>query len=732
MVEKTNKNPIDFKNVVKSLPEIDRNLILPQMAFSGKLTSKRINILYISDLHLPEHLSKVNIKDKTQTNEIKLYLDKIIKNCIDIHISRIASHIQYTDMRSDIYKGYYTSFKIRNDLSETDRKYLLDSIISKATIRRKVSELHDCVCFIGDISYDSDLVDLLFKRLNLRLKYHVFLKWKSNNIKHFTHTDAELYKSQEDRIENITQEIKNYRKRIAVIEQKTGKKNLLSYYEKKDSNDIERLVKAREDLPDHLAYLILKVKKLKKIKHKLSHSEYVILPHKDTYINSFSFDYPEHCPFFYILGNHELSQYHTIEEATEKYKEILEKYDVKLLHNGYVSYENCILLGGTAFAKNNERFNADTVIGPGIMSGNRNLEAAESDRFNKVYQQALKEANKKNIPLVVLTHYPVSDWISEQVSPKCYYFHGHNHKNRIEVNEKCHIYADNQIGYTDTDITLKSVELGTSYNPFYDYKNGYYTVTPEQYSDFYIYSGEFIETNRIRDYIEKGHTLYMVKQNDFYGFFLIRKNTKICYGGSFKNISKNTDIEHFYSLFSSMISIYLKAMVPLRDFQEKIASDIQTLGLPTSDAGRIHGTIIDVDFCHHIMLNPFDGSITYYYSPSFGIIKKFGTIKELLTSVIEKTKHISKKEEELILEKINSLPKDSAILTYDNDKSVVKNFNFERIDIKNSLYAVSSKVNQLQRLFTANILRDWNEELVLNFIKSNELEGNIVEEKLRK
>lgn len=35
-----------------------------------------------------------------------------------------------------------------------------------------------------------------------------------------------------------------------------------------------------------------------------------------------------------------------------------------------------------------------------------------------------------------------------------------------------------------------------------------------------------------------------------------------------------------------------------------------------------------------------------------------------------------------------------------------------QIDIKNSIYAISNRMNQLQRLFDKKILRDWNEELL--------------------
>ena len=37
---------------------------------------------------------------------------------------------------------------------------------------------------------------------------------------------------------------------------------------------------------------------------------------------------------------------------------------------------------------------------------------------------------------------------------------------------------------------------------------------------------------------------------------------------------------------------------------------------------------------------------------------------------------------------------------------------FIKIDIKNSVYALSNRLNQIQRLFDSKILRDWNEELL--------------------
>ena len=40
----------------------------------------------------------------------------------------------------------------------------------------------------------------------------------------------------------------------------------------------------------------------------------------------------------------------------------------------------------------------------------------------------------------------------------------------------------------------------------------------------------------------------------------------------------------------------------------------------------------------------------------------------------------------------------------------------QKIDIKNSVYAFSNRLNQLQRLFDKGILRDWNKDLIVSDI----------------
>lgn len=48
-----------------------------------------------------------------------------------------------------------------------------------------------------------------------------------------------------------------------------------------------------------------------------------------------------------------------------------------------------------------------------------------------------------------------------------------------------------------------------------------------------------------------------------------------------------------------------------------------------------------------------------------------------------------------------------AIVETEHDNGTI-----EKIDIKNSIYALSRYVNQLQQIFTTNILRVWDDELI--------------------
>lgn len=56
---------------------------------------------------------------------------------------------------------------------------------------------------------------------------------------------------------------------------------------------------------------------------------------------------------------------------------------------------------------------------------------------------------------------------------------------------------------------------------------------------------------------------------------------------------------------------------------------------------------------------------------------------------------------------IGELESQNAIVCQKKDLIEANVSELVKIDIKNSIYAESRKINQIQRLFTSNILRDW-------------------------
>ena len=99
-------------------------------------------------------------------------------------------------------------------------------------------------------------------------------------------------------------------------------------------------------------------------------------------------------PVFAVLGNHELHGFSTVNDAVDFYRELFRKVGINFLHNESVNSENYFrnvawipseftVLGGVGFAKFNDEYNANTVIGALEMT--REEEIKESEAFYKVY-----------------------------------------------------------------------------------------------------------------------------------------------------------------------------------------------------------------------------------------------------------------------------------------------------------------------------------------------------------
>ncbi len=449
---------------------------------------------------------------------------------------------------------------------------------------------------------------------------------------------------------------------------------------------------------------------------------------------------------FSVLGNHEISEYPTVEGAIADYSVLCAKEGIVLLQNrGFadlfqyddldmawakergingnvrgmkVICSDLCFFGGIGFNKYDQIHNADTIITSGDIQNNVEKEKEECEKFVRAYHDALEFADKYKKTLIVLTHYPVRDWMKEsECDSKCYYFYGHNHNNEAFQSNGAYVWADNQVGYNATDISFKNAVLLDIYNPFYSYEDGIHDVRVDDYMHFYRFLGEgMIGTNgkckRIESKLDKGYKLKMIKKNGYYGFFLTNgKEVSICKGANPSKISSGKQgMEYYFDYFDKMINRYIELLTPYREYQEKIAIEVRKLG----GAGSKHGLIVDFDFYHHIMINPTENRLYFYYSPVYGTGMLLNGVSGLLN-------HTGYNELE-IKNKLVSISSDSVLSEYITDDTYVEGAGLQKIDISNSPYAISKAMRNLERVFDSGLLRDWNDDLINDMLLDNPFE----------
>lgn len=433
---------------------------------------------------------------------------------------------------------------------------------------------------------------------------------------------------------------------------------------------------------------------------------------------------------YVILGNHEYGGFDSYEACVTEYSALFSRLGMTFLNSesailaDYTPYirdegeyleeespaeelptfAKAVLLGGTGWTERNLEYNAEQgIYGVAIDAA---LEKSLSRSWMAAFIDASKKAMESHAVLVVLSHMPPSDWLPEsENTSNCVFFHGHTHRNTAYSDEhNRHIIADNQVGYFSERFAFRQVSIYEPRNPYAALSDGIYETTTLACREFYRFLSDDIPgTGNIDRVLRKGGKFYVVKEQDYYGFFATsEKITYICNGGILIKLPKQKDLEYFTNHFSLMVSLYLRALSPLRDAQEKLSSLVKSFG----GNGRIHGTIIDIDFFNHIMISPYNGQLTFYNSPVFGIVKCYESLQGLLQDKCPEY------AERFLTGKVaKQLPK---VGFSDSD--------YTRVDIKNSPYRISTRINALQRLFSGHVLRAWNDDALQEVLKVPELE----------
>lgn len=420
----------------------------------------------------------------------------------------------------------------------------------------------------------------------------------------------------------------------------------------------------------------------------------------------------------FLLGNHELWEFpdFSFEEIVNRYETLLNKHKMYLLQNNiiYKNDENqiqeisteelisisgnalqerlltarVILFGGLAFSGYNQEFNANSGIYRDTIK--REQEICESEKFEKLYHIVCNNLSNKRV--IIFTHMPQKDWCSlDEQQLGFVYVNGHTHRNYFYDDGDYRIYADNQIGYYHENPYLKYFYLEDDYDCFLEYGDGIYKITKEQYIDFY--RGKNIEMQFTRE-IE---TLYMLKKNGYYCFIHEnwRRQLTILNGGGLKKLDVN-DINYYYDKMDKVIESIKNPLDKFTMIQEKIANEIKAIG----GLGKIHGAIVDIDFCNHIYVNPYDLTITGYYALNMIYKKVFSSVPELLKINCPSLYHnylkrlIEKGESHF---RIESNRKEELDMTTD-------------IYLDTDIYKASREIKKMQKL-SSNILSIWCEPI---------------------
>lgn len=414
--------------------------------------------------------------------------------------------------------------------------------------------------------------------------------------------------------------------------------------------------------------------------------------------------------FVFVLGNHELWSFpdKSFDEIVKIYKEELGKYGFYLLQNSIVyrglddkTYEideetllslseealrnqlqhaQLILFGGMGFSGLNKTFNAN--VGLYLSSVSREQEIKESEKFEFLYRKVCSALYDKNV--IIFTHMPKDNWTDDEYMENFVYVSGHTHRNEFYDDGTTRIYADNQIGYRQKEVSLKYFYIEKEYDLFADYEDGIYKITPEEYRDFNKAKNVQMSYNRTGE-------IYMLKREGYYCFFRQgEKRLQLLNGGSM--IGVDNDIKYYYDNMPYVIADIRKPFDKYTSIQKKISEQVKKIG----GSGRIHGAIIDIDFWNHIYLNPNDLTLAGYFAHD--IISKY--VYQNIPSLLKaKCPELYANYKKLLSDKA-----ENALIVAKNDKIDTKPLPYFETDI----YKASRELKKMQKL-NKGVLSTWHE-----------------------
>lgn len=691
-------NP-ELKNFDTQLSLVD-DLLNPLSYYGGDLKFYTpICVSYISDIHLLHHVSdKIDMSALIHNTIKSLYESMGRRSNIVIFSGDICSDPILTVEFYSRFMRYadYISYK-------SAKKVLLEYKNNSQSISSLINRIDKIERFIFCCQKDTETIK---SKLSKYLDFKLVEQYKKRYFGDYTwEITINGYKT----VKSYLNKRIPHRKCNTLLNQIASKLDYIAELEKRKERYILKCEHIKEqcaDIENEFGRSInkLTMKDYYKRHHLLSDELHVIV----------------------VLGNHEYIGFSSVKDAVDYYDQALTPLGIKFLHNDYIydDENKFVIYGGTGFAKYNEQYNANTVVC--CTNFTREDELYETGLFEDKYLKAKKYAFDKKYCFICVSHYPIRDCCSH-VDNDTIYFYGHNHQNYFHRNEEEIIYADNQIGYKNPIIAFKTMTSGIEINPYVSLDDGLYETTVEDYLQFYRYLGESVGEGKLlnkRCQSDQAN-MYVIKRNRFYGFFILNtksgssKGISIVNGGKTKKITSSIDLQWLYDNFEIVLFKYLQILAPLRSAQQQIADELKELGF----SGSIHGCIVDIDFYHHIMLNPLDGTMTYYYSPFYGLVEPLATFDQVIASMekhyagllldrdyrqLEEQYNANKKRNNHMLSKID---KSGSLMICESAHELSLN-QMQTVSRSKGMYGISRRINSLQRLFSGHVLRDFDINLV--------------------
>ena len=441
-----------------------------------------------------------------------------------------------------------------------------------------------------------------------------------------------------------------------------------------------------------------------------------------------------------VLGNHELWSGQVpgpkcafdLDVAVNEYRDACRRHGAVLLENDlYIEYRdsrfrriidegtllsaedgdlglllgNCrlIVLGGCGYSGIGDGIKVDLLNGG-------TADAERSARFRRLHDKLLRCASNQRV--VVLTHYPLSEWSTEQGNPEWVYVSGHTHRNTFsEGAGRPTVLADGQVGYRPSKWGYRTYALDTTgcCDPLADAADGIYEVDARLYEDFNRVRGidmsKFNRAGRVFA-LKRGGTYMFVHRGEEGG------NLHLLAGGRITNLSQ-ADIGYYYRNLQEYSERVERLFAPYYSALTAISEEVKSIG----GYGSIHGSIVDIDFFNHVYLDPLDGSLTPYYAESTEERAVYDTVELLLKGspfidgCIKRGFLRARKRGELAMiagAKSEYRPSPALAPVLSTDKA---------------MYAKSNAMKSVQYLLERNVVRIWNDR-VLDGSPSISLDGD--------